>query len=75
MGSNVNFFKKSLGTTEPDCHILDKSFSKKFFVKEYSFILKYRFYRTYTKFLKKIFIYSIYNSVLSADKWTNKNAN
>ena len=34
-----------------------KVFQKKFFVKEYSSISKYRSYRSYTKFLNKIFIY------------------
>ena len=34
-----------------------KVFRKKFFVKGYSFISKYRSYRSYTKFLNKIFIF------------------
>ena len=34
-----------------------KVFWKKFFVKEYSSISKYRSYRSHTKFLNKIFIY------------------
>ena len=38
-----------------------KVFRKNFFVKGYSSILKYRSYRSYTKFLNKIFIY-IYQS-------------
>ena len=43
-----------------------KVFWKKFFVKEYSSISKYRSYRSHTKFLNKIFIYILYNSLLSA---------
>ena len=35
-----------------------KVFRKNFFVKGYSSISKYRFYRSYTKFLNKIFIYT-----------------
>ena len=46
---------------QPNCHILDKSCAKKIFCKGYSLILKYRSFRSYTKFLSKC------NCLLSAD--------
>ena len=44
-----------------------KVFRKNFFVKGYSPILKHCSHRLYTKFLNKIFVNILYNSLLSAD--------
>ena len=53
-----------------------KVFRKKFFVKRYSSILKYRSYPSYTKFLNKIFEqnFYLYTTVYLVRIWTYKNA-
>ena len=55
-----------------DCHILDKSFPMKIFVKGYSSILKYRSHCSYPKFKKKTFYQ--YAAVYLVWLWTYKNA-
>ena len=50
-------FYKSIPALTRQSHTGQKFSEKNFFVKGYSSILKYRSYRSYTKFLNKIFIH------------------
>ena len=50
-------FYMSISALTSQSHTGQKFSEKKFFVKGYSSILKYRSSRSYTKFLNKIFIY------------------
>ena len=59
------YFYMSISALTRQSHTGQKFSEKKFFVKGYSSILKYRPYRLYTKFWNKIFY--IYNSLFSAD--------
>ena len=74
-------FYVHIHTNQSVCHILDKSFLKKKtpFAEWYSLILKYHSYRSYTKFLNKIFInitywYKLNITVYLVLIWTHKNA-
>ena len=64
-------FYKSASALTRKSHTGQNCFVK-FFVKEYISTLKYRSYRSYMKFLNKIFIYIQVNLLRI---WTNKNAN